>query len=97
MDADGDNMPRPSLRSRSLRKIKMRIPGSASVVHYLRRNPSKAKCANCGKTLNGVTSKRPIKMKKMAKTKKTVSRAFGGNLCPGCAKTVLKTRARGSG
>lgn len=89
-------MPRPSLRSRSLRKIKIRIPGGASVVHYLRRNPSKAKCRSCKKVLHGVASKRPKAMQKTAKTKKTVSRAYGGNLCPACVKSSLKSTARSS-
>lgn len=72
----------------------MRIPGGASVIHYLRREPSKARCASCKKVLHGVASKRPIKMKKMAKTKKATSRIFGGNLCPACTKSALKEKAR---
>ncbi len=87
-------MPRPSLRSRSLRKVKLRIPGGASVVHYLRRNPSKPKCRNCGKALHGVASKRPTKMKNMPKSRKSTSRAYGGNLCSICTKQVFKTKAR---
>jgi large subunit ribosomal protein L34e len=87
-------MPRPSLRSRSLRKIKLRIPGGASVVHYLRRNPSKAKCRICGKTLHGIPTKRPSRMKNIPKSNKTVSRAYGGNLCPACTKQVFKNKAR---
>ena len=89
-------MPRPSLRSRSLRKIKIRIPGGASVVHYLRRKPSKAKCGSCGKTIHGVANKRSKAMQKTAKTKKTVSRLYGGNLCPTCVKSTLKAKARSS-
>ena len=89
-------MPRPSLRSRSLRKVKLRIPGGASVVHYLRRNPSKARCASCNSILNGVASERPTKQKNLPKTQKTVSRAYGGNLCPDCTKEAMKTKARGT-
>jgi large subunit ribosomal protein L34e len=83
-------MPRPSLRSKSLRRIKIRIPGGASVIHYLKRKPSPAKCASCKKPLHGVASKRPIKMKRLAKAKKIPSRIFGGNLCASCAKERLK-------
>ena len=87
-------MPRPSLRSRTLRRIKKRIPGGASVIHYLRRNPSPARCAACGRPLHGVASKRASGMKKLAKSRKVPSRMFGGNLCPSCARERLKERAR---
>ena len=87
-------MPRPSLRSRTLRRIKKKIPGGASVIHYLRREPSKARCSECKKPLHGVASKRPSRMKRLAKTKKVPSRMFGGNLCPSCLKGKLKSRVR---
>ncbi len=87
-------MPRPSLRSRTLRRIKKRIPGGASVTHYLRRKPSPARCAVCGRPLHGVASERAAKMKKMAKSMKVPSRMFGGNLCPSCARERLKEMAR---
>lgn len=87
-------MPRPSLRSRTLRRIKKKIPGGASVIHYLKREPSKAKCAVCKKELHGVPSRRPSRMKGLASTKKVPSRMFGGNLCPSCLKVKLKARVR---
>jgi large subunit ribosomal protein L34e len=87
-------MPRPSLRSRALRKIRKRVPGGASVIHYLRRNPSQAKCARCKGVLHGVASKRPHIMVKLAKTKKVPNRAYGGNLCHECARELLKEKSR---
>ena len=91
------DMPRPSLRSRSYRRIKKRLPGGAFITHYFKREPSKAKCSRCGKVLHGVASVRPARLKKLAKTKKTTSRAFGGNMCPSCTKEVLRERARAAG
>ena len=90
-------MPRPSLRSRTLRRIKKRIPGGASVIHYLKRNPSPARCAVCKRPLHGVASKRAAQMKRLAKSKKVPSRIFGGNLCPSCARERLKEMARKKG
>ncbi len=87
-------MPRPSLRSRSFRRIKKKVPGGASVIHYLKRRPSQAKCAICGGLLHGVASERGDRMKKMAKSKKVPSRMFGGNLCPSCTKNMLKKKVR---
>ncbi len=90
-------MPRPSLRSRSFRKIKRRLPGGAFITHYLKREPSKARCSSCRRILHGVASARPAGLKKLAKTKKVTSRVFGGNLCSVCTKDRLKERARGAG
>jgi large subunit ribosomal protein L34e len=89
-------MPRPSLRSRTLRRIKKKLPGGASVIHYLKRNPSPARCAVCGRPLHGVAGGRAVSIKKLAKSKKVPSRMFGGNLCPSCARERLKERARKS-
>ena len=90
-------MPRPSLRSRSFRRIKKKIPGGASIIHYIKRNPSKAKCSNCKKELHGVSSLRPSGMKNLSKSQKTVSRIFGGKLCASCTKETVKARARQGG
>ena len=65
-------MVRRALRSRSLRRVKVKTPGGKVVTHYRRKTPKKAHCAECGAILPGVASKRPIKMRNMAKTKKSV-------------------------
>ena len=44
-------MPRPGLRVRSLRKMKVKLPGGASVIHYIKRRPSGAVCAGCRRVL----------------------------------------------
>lgn len=85
-------MPRPSLRSRTLRRIKRKIPGGASVIHYLKRKPSRPRCSSCKRILHGVASKRPAGMKRLSKSKKVTSRIFGGNMCPSCAKQRIKER-----
>jgi large subunit ribosomal protein L34e len=87
-------MPRPALRSRSFRKVKLKIPGGASITHYFKREPSKAKCGRCKSILHGVKNLRPVSMKKLPKSKKTTSRLHGGNLCSSCTREVVKERAR---
>ncbi len=47
-------MPRPMYRSRSLRRVYVRLPGGETTIHYERRKPRQAVCAICGKPLNGV-------------------------------------------
>jgi len=87
-------MPRPALRSRTLRKVKKRLPGGAFIIHYLKRRPSPSKCAACGKKLHGVPRKRPSLLKRISKSKKTPSRPYGGNLCSRCARGKAKEKAR---
>lgn len=83
-------MPRPSLRSRTLKRIKKKIPGGARVIHYIKKKPSKPKCARCKKPLAGTARGRNTAVKRLSKSQKTPSRAYGGNLCPTCAKEAVK-------
>jgi large subunit ribosomal protein L34e len=55
-------MVRRALRSKTLRKISVKTPGSKVVHHYRKKSPKKAHCAKCGAVLHGVASKRPIEM-----------------------------------
>ena len=87
-------MVRRSLRSTSLRKVKVKTPGGNTVTHYRKRKPSKAKCAGCGQVLKGVPRERPYKMQNMAKTKKRPERKFGGVLCSRCSKELFKQEAK---
>ena len=61
-------MPRPQLRSRSLKRVKKKLPGGAFVTHYSKRRPSGAKCAKCKAPLRGVPRVLDSKMKKLGKT-----------------------------
>jgi large subunit ribosomal protein L34e len=57
-------MPRPALRTRSLRRIRTKLPGGAFVIHYFKRKPSGAVCAICKKPLHGVPRKLPSKLRR---------------------------------
>lgn len=83
-------MPRPALRCRSYRRIKVRTPGGTLKDRYERRRPGQAKCSRCRKPLSGTARERPAGIKKLAKGSKRPERAFGGNLCPSCLKTRIK-------
>jgi len=83
-------MPRPSLRSRTLKRIKIKIPGGARVIHYIKKRPSKPKCARCKSILAGTARGTKSTVKRLSKSQKTPSRAYGGNLCPSCLKEKLK-------
>ena len=87
-------MPEPRFRSRSLRRVKKKLPGGSTVTKYEHRNPSVHKCSKCGKELKGIPRARPHKMKNMGISKKTVSRPFGGNLCSNCSRKLIKEETR---
>lgn len=82
-------MPTGRHKSRTLRRIFTKTPGSKVVVHYKKRKPSKAHCAECGKVLPGVASERPVKMARMSKTKKRPERPYGGVLCSRCMRAKI--------
>ena len=89
-------MPRPMYRSRSLRRVYVRLPGGETTIHYERRKPRQAVCAICGKPLNGVPRVRSSEMKKLPLTKKRPERPYGGVLCHNCLESLIKRTIRGS-
>lgn len=87
-------MPAPRLRSRSLRKLFVKVPGGRTSIHFKRKKPKTAICANCDIVLKGVPRELPYKMMTMAKTKKRPERPFGGKLCSRCMRLEMINRAR---
>ncbi|MCK5282733.1 MAG: 50S ribosomal protein L34e [Nanoarchaeota archaeon] len=90
-------MVRRALRSRSLRRIKVKVPGGRVVTHYKRRKPSPAKCGGCGAVLKGIARERPRKMQNIPKTRKRPQRPYGGVLCSKCARVLLKEKVKSLG
>ncbi len=87
-------MPRKNRRSRTFRRVKVRVPGGTVKMHYRKRKPSSASCGVCGAELHGVPRERPYIMKSLPKTEKRPERPFGGVLCSSCARDEFKSRAR---
>jgi large subunit ribosomal protein L34e len=92
-------MPTPAQRSRSFRRKRVTTPGGRVKVHYVKKRPSPARCASCGKPLHGVPRGLPSEIAKLSKSKKRPERPYGGNLCPSCAKSRIKSKnmERGKG
>ncbi len=82
-------MVRPSLRSRSFRKLKTRLPGGEMVVRFRKKRDSPARCSGCRAELSGVPRETDA-----PKTKKRPERPFGGILCPSCSRNLFRERAR---
>ncbi|MFQ5474547.1 MAG: 50S ribosomal protein L34e [Candidatus Nanoarchaeia archaeon] len=87
-------MSAPRLRSRTLRRVSKRIPGGRTVMHHVKRKPSKARCGNCGRELKAIPRKLPASLKNTPKTQKRPERPFGGVLCSACMRTKLVEKAR---
>ncbi len=87
-------MPRPSLRSKSLRRVNRRLPGGLSVVRYRGKGTGKARCGSCGKVLHGVASGHSSEVRKSSSSSRRVSRAYGGSLCPSCTRERIKSAIR---
>lgn len=90
-------MVRRALRSRSLRRVKVKTPGSRVAIHYENRKPKHAHCAKCGAILQGVPQARPVDMQNMAKSQKRPERPYGGVLCSSCSRLLFKEKAKSLG
>jgi large subunit ribosomal protein L34e len=86
-------MVRRALRSRSYRRIKVRVAKS-TVTRYEKRKPKIAHCSSCGVALKGVPRERDYVMRNLPLTKKRPSRPFGGVLCSSCTRDKIKESAR---
>lgn len=83
-------MTMPKNRSRSVRKIKHRLPSGENKIRYVRRKKgNKHSCATCGALLQGTHSASTLKP-----SARRPERKFGGMLCAACTKRVLICRAR---
>ena len=87
-------MPRPNKRSRSLRRVHVRVPSGKSKLVYKKRSPSKAVCCSCGNGLHGTPNKLVAIMRNMPKSQKRPERKYGGVLCSKCTKKEIKKTSR---
>ncbi len=87
-------MPEPRHRSRTYKRIDKTLPGGENITQHKKRTPNVAKCAKCGVELKGIPRLRDYKMKNLGKSKKSVERPYGGNLCSKCARSLIKEKAR---
>ena len=87
-------MTRRQYKSRSYRRISTKTPGGRVVVHYKKKKPKIAKCANCNAILKGVPREFPIAMRNLPKTKKRPERPYGGVLCSRCMRKKIVEQTR---
>uniref|UniRef100_A0A0G4I359 60S ribosomal protein L34 n=1 Tax=Chromera velia CCMP2878 TaxID=1169474 RepID=A0A0G4I359_9ALVE len=64
----------------------VRTPGGRLVYQLAKKKANAPSCRDCESTLHGIPVLRAHEYKNIAKTHRTVRRAYGGNLCPGCLR-----------
>jgi large subunit ribosomal protein L34e len=87
-------MTAPKHKSRSNKRVKVKLPGGKTVTHYKEKKPSKHICGRCGKTLTGVPSKSVNELANMSKTEKVPERPYAGVLCTQCTQMLFTYKAR---
>lgn len=82
-------MPTPKHRTRTFRKVFVKTPGGRTIVHYRKRKPARAQCAQCQRYLAGVAHGIPSHVRKIPKTSRRPERAFGGVYCSRCSRAKI--------
>merc|ERR1712135_274014 len=66
-----------------------KTPGGKLVYLYTKKAGTTPKCGDCKEKLRGVVSVRPKILATLSRTKKTVSRAYGGSRCAKCVRARI--------
>jgi len=85
---------RPSLRSTTHARIKIRTPGGRVAVHLRKRKKGLPVCSICGKPLRGVWRGSSVELRKGSRSSKRPNRTFGGTICHTCLSNLIKMEAR---
>lgn len=59
----------------------VRTPGNRLVAHYIPKRCKPAHCAETGKPLNGIPQLRTAQLRRLKRSRRSVSRAYGGVYC----------------
>merc|ERR1739838_978284 len=71
-------------------KVKItRTPGGRYVYQHQKKAGGYVHCKECHGRLAGIKKMRPSEKTMVAPHKRTVARAYGGNLCGGCLRTRI--------
>ncbi|KAL4460925.1 hypothetical protein ABPG74_016397 [Tetrahymena malaccensis] len=76
-------------RSNKIRKVK--TPGGRLLAQYVKKVVNATKCSEpgCNVALNGIAQVRPAEYATIARSAKTVSRVYGGELCHNCVRSRI--------
>jgi large subunit ribosomal protein L34e len=82
------------LRSRSIKRRSVRVPGGKSVVHYNKEKPKKHSCGRCGKELHGTPNAIPSEIRSMRKTERVPEKPYAGILCGECLEDLMRYKTK---
>lgn len=68
----------------------VKTPGARLTVHNVKKASKGPRCGDCKGKIIGVPALRPFEYKRLAKTKRTVARAYGGSRCMSCVRDRVK-------
>jgi large subunit ribosomal protein L34e len=80
-------------KNRTFRRVLVKLSDRVTL-HYKKRKPKQATCAECSRKLAAVPRHKPYKMQNTAKTMKRPERPYGGVLCSKCLRSEMIARAR---
>ena len=87
-------MPKPSLRTRSKKRVQKKVPGGRTTIHYEKEKSKPAKCSRCRQILHGIPRCHPSELRKLTRSQRKVMRMYGGQLCANCLRELLKEAVR---
>lgn len=83
------------LHSRSMRKLRKRMPGGRKKIAEARKRPSMPVCAVTREVLHGVPRARGTDMTRIQKSKRRPERPYGGMLSSKATRLLIIKKVRG--
>jgi large subunit ribosomal protein L34e len=68
----------------------VKTPGARLTVHVIKKAAKGPRCGDCKSKIIGVPCLRPFEYRRLAKTQRTVARAYGGSRCMSCVRDRVK-------
>jgi large subunit ribosomal protein L34e len=68
----------------------VKTPGGRLTVHVVKKASKGPRCGDCKGKIIGVPALRPFEYKGLAKSQRTVARAYGGSRCMACTRDRVK-------
>ena len=87
-------MPQPHLRTRSQKRLRVKLSSGKNRIHYRAGNISPLLCTLCNQPLAGMPHQAQKEMRKLNRSQKRIWRPYGGRICHNCLKSALKQAVR---
>jgi large subunit ribosomal protein L34e len=80
---------RLSYNTKSNQTRVIKTPGGKLAVLHLKKSGTAPKCGDCGTALPGIPALRPTGYMRLSRSKKNVTRAYGGSRCANCVRNRI--------